>query len=83
MRRALATTIALILSLLPVQVTAGFSSGSAGYGDPPGWCTWFSDMWPSTVVTNDPLVVCGSKITSGSAPHAVANMCDRPMPSAG
>src|SRR5712692_9193268 len=29
------------------------------------------------------VMVCGSKITSGSAPHAVAQMCERPMPSAG
>lgn len=40
--------------LVPAPVTA--VTGGAGYGDPPGWCTRFSDMWTATVVTNDPLV---------------------------
>lgn len=31
-------------------------AGASGYGDPPGWCTRYSDMWTATVVTSDPLV---------------------------
>jgi hypothetical protein len=56
MRCLLAITIALTLALQPAPVAAGSSWGSSGYGDPPSWCTKFSDMWTATVVTNDPLV---------------------------
>ena len=56
MRCLLAVTIALTLALQPAHVAAGSSWGSSGYGDPPSWCTKFSDMWTATVVTNDPLV---------------------------
>jgi hypothetical protein len=45
-----------MLALHPVSVRAGSAWGSPGYGDPPGWCTRFSDMWTAKVVTNDPLV---------------------------
>src|SRR3954452_25073378 len=48
----LAAAVAAVLSA-PQLVSA---SGSSGYGDPPGWCTRYSDMWTATVVTNDPLV---------------------------
>src|SRR5450759_1467535 len=56
--RSLATaiTIALTLALQPAPVIAGSAWGSSQYGDPPAWCTKFSDMWTATVVTNDPLV---------------------------
>src|SRR6266852_4399252 len=41
-------------------VAIGFAGSSAWgspiYGDPPGWCTAHSDMWTTTLVTNDPLV---------------------------
>ena len=56
MRCLLAVMIGLTLALQPVPVAASSSWGSSGYGDPPSWCTKFSDMWTSTVVTNDPLV---------------------------
>jgi hypothetical protein len=56
MRRLIALPIGLILALSPVRAAASSQWGSAGYGDPPGWCTNFSDMWVSTVVTNDPHV---------------------------
>ncbi|MEO8744609.1 MAG: hypothetical protein ABI334_03500 [Candidatus Dormiibacterota bacterium] len=56
MRRTLSVAIAVLFALHPQPVTAGSAWGSPGYGDPPGWCTRFSDMWTSTVVTNDPLV---------------------------
>jgi hypothetical protein len=56
MRCLAAITIALALALQPAPVAAGSSWGSSGYGDPPSWCTNFSDMWTATVVTNDPLV---------------------------
>jgi hypothetical protein len=49
-------TIALVLALQPAPVAAGSSWGSFGYGDPPSWCTKFSDMWTATVMTNDPFV---------------------------
>ena len=42
--------------MLPAPARAQSSWGSAGYGDPPGWCTNLSDLWIGTVVTNDPLV---------------------------
>jgi len=54
MRRALAVLIAILAGLHPSAATA--VTGSYGYGDPPGWCTRYSDMWTATVVTNDPLV---------------------------
>src|SRR5260370_25253744 len=55
MRRVLplAAAVAVCAALNPGVVRA---AGSAIYGDPPGWCTRFSDMWRATVVTNDPLV---------------------------
>ncbi|HVC78775.1 MAG TPA: hypothetical protein VND96_19875 [Candidatus Micrarchaeaceae archaeon] len=56
MRRPLALALALALSCFPMRAVASSSWGSAGYGDPPGWCTNFSDMWVATVVTNDPHV---------------------------
>ena len=56
MRCLAAITIALLLALQPAPVAAGSAWGSSGYGDPPSWCTKFSDMWTATVVTNDPLV---------------------------
>ncbi len=49
-------SIALLMALLPVPVRALSSWGDPTYGDPPGWCTNFSDMWTTTVITNDPLV---------------------------
>ena len=54
MRRLAAVLIALLSGLHPAPVTA--VPGSPGYGDPPGWCTRYSDMWTATVKTNDPLV---------------------------
>jgi hypothetical protein len=56
MRRLAAVAIAGFLALHPVSATAGSAWGSPEYGDPPSWCTKFSDMWTATVVTNDPLV---------------------------
>ena len=56
MRRQLAFAVGLILAALPMRVDASSSWGSPGYGDPPGWCTNFSDMWVAKVVTNDPHV---------------------------
>src|SRR5882672_6642104 len=56
MRRVLAIACGMTFGLCPIPATAGSSWGSPGYGDPPGWCTNFSDMWVSTVVTNDPHV---------------------------
>src|SRR5258708_33921096 len=53
---AAAITIAVTIALQPAPVAAASSWGSSGYGDPPSWCTKFSDMWTPTVVTNDPLV---------------------------
>ena len=46
----------VILAFHPTPVAAASGWGSAAYGDPPGWCTNFSDMWVATVVTNDPHV---------------------------
>ncbi len=51
-----AAAIAVVMALHPMPVRAGSAWGSPGYGDPPGWCTRFSDMWTAKVVTNDPLV---------------------------
>ncbi|HEY2599601.1 MAG TPA: hypothetical protein VGJ79_14120 [Candidatus Dormibacteraeota bacterium] len=56
MKRIGAAVAALILGLHPTPVAAASAWGSATYGDPPGWCTNFSDMWVATVVTNDPHV---------------------------
>ena len=56
MRRLLGVAIALTLGLAPARVAAGSAWGSPSYGDPPGWCTNFSDMWVAKVVTNDPHV---------------------------
>lgn len=46
----------LLLAACPVPAIAAAQSGSPTYGDPPGWCTRYSDMWTATVVTNDPSV---------------------------
>jgi hypothetical protein len=56
MRRWLALVVGMVLGLCPVNAAAISAWGSPGYGDPPGWCTNFSDMWVATVVTNDPHV---------------------------
>ena len=56
MRRLSALILVVILALRPAPVAAASGWGSAIYGDPPGWCTNFSDMWVATVVTNDPHV---------------------------
>ena len=56
MRCVAALTIAMALAMQPEPVVASSIWGSQGYGDPPSWCTNFSDMWTTTVVTNDPLV---------------------------
>lgn len=50
MTRICAVVLAVALAAWPQAARA------ATYGDPPGWCTRFSDMWSTTVVTNDPLV---------------------------
>ena len=54
MTRCCLLVLTALLAALPAPALA--ASGIPGYGDPPGWCTRFSDMWPATVVTNDPLV---------------------------
>jgi hypothetical protein len=56
MRRLMALAAGLILAASPMRADASSSWGSPGYGDPPGWCTNFSDMWVGRVVTNDPHV---------------------------
>ncbi|HEX9099012.1 MAG TPA: hypothetical protein VF956_05950 [Candidatus Dormibacteraeota bacterium] len=56
MWRAVAMAIGIAVGLFPTPVVAGSAWGSPRYGDPPGWCTNHSDMWTSTVITNDPLV---------------------------
>lgn len=56
MRCLAAVTIAVALALQPAPAVASSAWGSSQYGDPPGWCTNFSDMWVATVVTNDPQV---------------------------
>jgi hypothetical protein len=56
MRRIGVAIAAVILGLHPAPVTAASGWGSPTYGDPPGWCTNYSDMWVATVVTNDPHV---------------------------
>jgi hypothetical protein len=53
--RRLAATLGIGIALLPIQGDAA-RWGSAGYGDPPGFCPAQSPMWTTTVVTNDPLV---------------------------
>jgi hypothetical protein len=55
MRCLFAISIATALAFQPA-VAAGSTWGSSQYGDPPSWCTKFSDMWTATVITNDPLV---------------------------
>jgi len=56
MRRCCLLALAALLAAFPAPAFAASPAGAPGYGDPPGWCTRFSDMWPATVVTNDPLV---------------------------
>jgi hypothetical protein len=57
MRCLASLTIAVTaFALQPAPVIAGSAWGSSRYGDPPAWCTKFSDMWTATVVTNDPSV---------------------------
>jgi hypothetical protein len=48
--------VALLLAMSPAPALASSQWGSATYGDPPGWCTRYSDMWTASVVTNDPTV---------------------------
>ena len=54
MQHLCAVLVAFVSWLVPAPALA--QSGSVGYGDPPGWCTRFSDMWSATVVGNDPKV---------------------------
>ena len=56
MRRLVAVLLACWIALAPAPVHAGSAWGSPEYGDPPSWCTKFSDLWTTTVMTNDPLV---------------------------
>ncbi|MGH7764459.1 MAG: hypothetical protein ACREOM_08595 [Candidatus Dormibacteraceae bacterium] len=56
MRRLVALLISCVVALAPAPVHATSAWGSPEYGDPPGWCTKFSDMWVGTLRTNDPLV---------------------------
>jgi hypothetical protein len=56
MRRWVLLLVAVVVGLCPAPALAASTSGTPGYGDPPGWCTRFSDMWTATVMTNDPLV---------------------------
>jgi hypothetical protein len=56
MHRLLSGILGLVLGLHPGPAHASSAWGSAAYGDPPGWCTNFSDMWVATVVTKDPHV---------------------------
>ena len=56
MSRVLGALFGLLIGLSPVNTVASSAWGSPGYGDPPGWCTRYSDMWTATVVTRDPLV---------------------------
>lgn len=55
-RRAAAALAASLLAAVPIPVRAASSWGSPEYGDPPGWCTKYSDMWVATVVSDDPSV---------------------------
>ena len=54
MTRVLVGLLGAVVALVPAPAS-GLAGGST-YGDPPGWCTRFSDMWTATVVTNDPSV---------------------------
>src|SRR5882762_8910694 len=56
MRRLAAIAVGLALGLFPSSAMGRSAWGSPIYGDPPGWCTNHSDMWTTTVFTNDPLV---------------------------
>ena len=56
MNRMLGVLMGAVIGLLPVPAASGSAWGSPAYGDPPGWCTRYSDMWTATVITNDPLV---------------------------
>ncbi len=56
MRRLAAIAIGIALGLSPSPAVGSSAWGSPMYGDPPGWCTKHSDMWTTTIVTNDPLV---------------------------
>ena len=64
MRRLLQLGLALVAGLCPIPALAVGPPPSAGYGDPPGWCTRFSDMWTATVVTNDPKVAANPEATT-------------------
>ncbi len=52
----MALAIGLTVALFSLPANGASAGGSSRYGDPPGWCTNHSDMWPATVVSNDPLV---------------------------
>src|SRR5207302_1101212 len=54
--RVFGPAIAVLIAMLPGPAAASSAWGSPGYGDPPGWCTRFSDMWTASIVSNDPLV---------------------------
>jgi hypothetical protein len=54
--RLAAIGVGVALGLFPSPAVAGSAWGSPGYGDPPGWCTNYSDMWTAKIVTSDPLV---------------------------
>src|SRR5260370_1505959 len=56
MFRMVAAAIGITVGLFPSTAAGSSGWGSPGYGDPPGWCVNHSDMWTTTVVTNDPLV---------------------------
>src|SRR5260370_5598167 len=56
MFRMVAAAIGSAVGLFPTNATGSSGWGSPGYGDPRGWCTNHSDMWTTTIVTNDPLV---------------------------
>jgi hypothetical protein len=56
MKSLAAVAVAGALALQPAPVMASSAWGSSHYGDPPSWCTKFSDMWTAIVLTNDPLV---------------------------
>src|SRR5258708_30660943 len=42
--------------LVAIGIAGSSAWGSPVYGDPPGWCTKHSDMWTTSIVTNDPQV---------------------------
>jgi hypothetical protein len=56
MRRLAAVAIGVAFGLFPSTTVGNSTWGSPRYGDPPGWCTNHSDMWTTTIVTNDPMV---------------------------